>query len=285
MSAIPQHGAMSVGRIRHIMTYAARMCQNVYGDDSSLQSNGLRQHAMVRQRKANVTISDEVIEKGSTETAWSDMEVQILEAARHLIAEEGYPNFSMRTIASHSGIHLKSLQYYFKTKREMLNSVVNYTIEHYYFDIYGKLFEEGAVSDPRERFSLMIDYLLNDLSDPFTGKLFPELWALATRDDDLRAAMDIFYLRHLQSLERAIRDINPLLDKETGKHRAALIGMMIEGLVLILGHGKPRHPQYKNLKRAAKNTILHIAMAPSDLPSADIPSARNGKLSAPAKKR
>lgn len=213
---------------------------------------------------------------------WSDMQIQILEAARHLIAEEGSANFSMRSVAARSGIHLKSLQYYFKTKRDMLSAVVNYTFEHYYFEMYGKLFQENALSDPAERFGLVIDYLLDDLSDPFTGKLFPELWALATRDKDVRAAMDVFYLRHLESLERMMGHLNPTLDERTRKQRAALIGMMIEGLVLILGHEKPEHPHYKGLKRTAKETIFDIVRKPT-VPIAPDPHQR--KSSAEGGKR
>lgn len=192
---------------------------------------------------------------------WSEKEIAILEAARQIIANEGYPHFSLRGIAAKSGIHLKSLQYYFKTKRDMLNAVVHYIIEHYYFDSYVKLFLKDPIDGPERRFAVIVDFLLDDLSDPFTSRFFPEFWALATRDEDVRAAMDIFYARHLASLESMIGELNPALDILTRRHRAALIGMMIEGLILILGHGKPKRAQNRNLKRVAKETIFAIATA------------------------
>lgn len=211
----------------------------------------------------------------SNTRTWSDMEVQILEAARHLIADEGYHNFSMRGIASRSGIHLKSLQYYFRTKQDMLNAVVNYTIEQYYFDTYGKLFQEKAAATPMDRFSVMLDYLLDDLSNPFTAKLFPELWALSNNDTDVQAAMDIFYLRHIASLETMVWNLNPKLDAREAKERAALIGMMIEGLVLILGYGKPKHAQYHGLHNAAKSMILRMVMlSPQKQSSIIVPADR-----------
>lgn len=193
---------------------------------------------------------------------WSDKEILILEAARKLIAGQGYHSFSMRCVANRSGIHLKSLQYYFRTKQDMLNAVVNYTIEKYYFGSYGRLFLEKSAGTAKERFSLMLDYLLDDLSDPLTAKLFPELWALANHDTAVKAAMDLFYMRHLASLEAMILKLKPSLGEREAKHRAALIGMMIEGLVLILGYGKPKHDQYTDLQDAAKETILRLVMLP-----------------------
>jgi AcrR family transcriptional regulator len=193
---------------------------------------------------------------------WSDKEILILEAARKLIAHQGYHSFSMRRVANRSGIHLKSLQYYFRTKQDMLNAVVNYTIEKYYFGSYGRLFLEKSAGTAKERFSLMIDHLLDDLSDPLTAKLFPELWALANHDTAVKAAMDLFYVRHLASLEAMILQLKPSLGEREAKHRAALIGMMIEGLVLILGYGKPKHDQYTDLQDAAKEMILCLVLLP-----------------------
>lgn len=195
---------------------------------------------------------------------WSPMEVQILEAARHLIAEEGYHNFSMRGIAQKSGIHLKSLQYYFRTKQDMLSSVVDYTIENYYFATYDKLFEEKGASTPQEQFALMLDHLLTDLSDPFTARLFPELWALASHDDDVAEALDNFYVRHISSIERMVAVLNPRLSGQEAAHRAALMAMMIEGLVLIIGHGKKKRPSYAKLRDAAKGMILRMVALPGD---------------------
>lgn len=203
-----------------------------------------------------------------SQKSWSSTEVRILESARHLIADEGYHNFSMRGIAQKSGIHLKSLQYYFRTKQELLASVVNYTIEKYYFETYDKMFVEKGAITPFERFSLMLDHLLADLSDPFTARLFPELWALASHDTDVAAALDLFYVRHIASIEQMITVLNPRLPDKVAFHRAALVAMMIEGLVLIMGHGKKRRPEHVGLLVAAKETVLRLVTLPMQ-PGAD----------------
>lgn len=202
------------------------------------------------------------------ESKWTAAEIRILEAARKIIANRGYSKFSMRSIASDAGIHLKSLQYYFPSKKVMLDAVVSYTIEHYYFEEYLKQFESHDAVTPEQRLAVMLDYLIDDLSNPFTSRFFPELWALASRDKDMTAALDHFYQSHLTSLQNLFTEVNPALDRETATLKAAVIGMMIEGLVLIMGHGKPAHPERVNLAEFVKGTIQQIILAPS-------PFARN----------
>jgi AcrR family transcriptional regulator len=190
---------------------------------------------------------------------WSDTEISILEAARHIIADDGYHKFSLRATAARAGMHLKSLQYYFPTKKQLLIDVVNYTIENYYFHPYQVLFAKLGVQTSEEKFRVMIEYLLDDLKQPFTARLFPELWALASHDPEVAEVLDIFYLRHLASIEEMIRSIEPGLPISGVSHRAAIIGMLIEGLLLIMGHGKPKHPQYEGLRASVTDTICDIA--------------------------
>jgi len=193
------------------------------------------------------------------EPSWSDTEISILESARKLIAEEGYHKFSLRATAARSNIHLKSLQYYFPTRKRLLIAVVNYTLDNYYFRPYEVLFARFSATTPEHRFRVMIEFLLDDLEQPFTTRLFPELWALASHEPELAEVMDIFYVRHLASIEQMIRHADPRLSPAVVSHRACIIGMLIEGLLLIMGHGKPKHPQYEGLKTSVIDTTCDIA--------------------------
>lgn len=196
---------------------------------------------------------------GGDSRQWSATETSILEAARHIIADDGYHKFSLRATAARANMHLKSLQYYFPSKKQLLNDVVNYTIENYYFRPYQVLFSKFGVQTSEDKFRVMIEYLLDDLEQPFTARLFPELWALASHDPEVAEVLDVFYVRHLASIEDMIRSIKPRLPMAKVTHRACIIGMLIEGLLLILGHGKPKHPQYEGLRASVIDTICGIA--------------------------
>ena len=84
-------------------------------------------------------ISNNHKKKGRTirEERRAERRIAILEAARHTLIEDGYPDFTLRRIAKKAHIHLKTLQHYFATKRELLLETVNYTLDTYY---YVKLF-------------------------------------------------------------------------------------------------------------------------------------------------
>jgi AcrR family transcriptional regulator len=166
---------------------------------------------------------------------WTSSKAEILEAARRLIVANGYHEFSMRSVAEASAMHLKSLQYHFRTKKDLIDAVVTYTLEKSYLETYERLFEAKASGDPNDRFAIMLDYLLDDLSDPF----------------------------HIGSIGDAIARINPGIGAAEIGERSALIAMQIEGLVLIIGHGKRKHPEFRDLKTAAKRHMIEIALAPA----------------------
>ena len=58
--------------------------------------------------------------------------ISILEVAYHILAKEGYQGFTMRRIASEAKMHLKTLQHYYATKKDLLMGTLRYTVTKYY---------------------------------------------------------------------------------------------------------------------------------------------------------
>ena len=52
-------------------------------------------------------------------------EREILECVRAILADKGYSNFSMRSVAAAAGLHLKTVQYYLPTKRQRLTAALS----------------------------------------------------------------------------------------------------------------------------------------------------------------
>jgi len=188
--------------------------------------------------------------------------IKILESARKVLAEEGYAKFTLRRIAAESELHLKSLQRYFPTKRELLTSAIEYTVHTYYEEQYSRIFEQEHISTPRDQLLVVIDYLLRDSRSSFTSRFFPELWALASHDEDAAAALDSGYTLHRANFAGLIRAMNPSLGEKAVAHRAVIIAMLLEGLVLVVGEGKPHHEEFEGLDEEVKKRILDIVMAP-----------------------
>jgi hypothetical protein len=71
--------------------------------------------------------------------------------------------------------------------------------------------------------------------------LLLEMWAMANRSPAVARMMNTFYGRLRASIERMIADLSPTMAAETRALRAALIMTQIEGLMILVGPGKPRH--------------------------------------------
>lgn len=197
-------------------------------------------------------------------SARNKRETEIVEQARNLLAEQGYSKFSMRGVAASMGISLRTIQHYYPTKKDLLSETVKYTLAHYYHEQFHLLFEENETKDPIDKFLIMVDYMLEDVRNPFSIKFFTELWALSLRDIDASIAMDTIYTLHRQNIEQLIVEINPNLNASCSSHRAAIVTALIEGLMLLLGDGKPHHSELEGIDQEVKNRILDIVTMPED---------------------
>jgi AcrR family transcriptional regulator len=172
----------------------------------------------------------------------------ILDAARDVLTDDGYAKFTLRSVALRAGVHLKTLQYYFDSKGKLLSESLNYTLENYYFNSYIQLYRGLGDMSSADALAVTVAYLLDDITDEKTGKLFFELWALGARDPEAEQALDNLYTRHRRHLELLIGRVNPRLSSDKISLRATLIAAQIEGLMLFMGAKKPRHPELEGLK-------------------------------------
>lgn len=190
-----------------------------------------------------------------------DRRTDILKAARAMLIQNGYPAFSMRRFADKIGIHLKTLQHYFATKRDLILETLDYTLDTHYFDQYVTLFNKVGNSSSADAFSTIIKYLIEDCRREETSKFFSEMWALSFRDEGARTALDAFYVRHRQQLEMLIARANPKLSPKTTKLRAAVIACQIEGLVPLIGYDKPDHLGFHVMESEVHDRIMEYVFS------------------------
>lgn len=185
--------------------------------------------------------------------------MQILEAARYLLAEKGHSQFSMRSVARESKINLKTLQYYFPKKHILLNDVLNYTVQLYFSQLnsrYSRASDEISADEILEAF---VDYTFEENQNRFVTRFFPELWAMASHDNESAKAMDRVYTTHRRNIEDMVSAVNPKLTTRVVAHRATIIATAIEGMILIIGEGKPKHKELRGLKKELVKQCLLIA--------------------------
>lgn len=198
----------------------------------------------------------------ASESGYDERTTELLKAACNVLVEQGYLKFTLRTIATAAGVHLKTLQRAFPNKRTLLRDTIRFALDTCYVQKYR---ERLAASDPRpaqERLLDLVDFLIADVHDPWSTRFFSELWALAARETDAADAMDALYTAHRVNIAGLVRAMNPNISDATVEHRAVIVAMMLQGMVLMLGDGKPRHAEFENLDVEIKQRILDIVISP-----------------------
>ncbi|MGA7485516.1 MAG: TetR family transcriptional regulator C-terminal domain-containing protein [Xanthobacteraceae bacterium] len=116
------------------------------------------------------------------------------------------------------------------------------------------------MADKLDMFRYCIRYMIDQNKHRKTMFLLLEMWAMANRSRAVSKMMDTFYGRLRASIDRMIADLNPAMAAETRARRAALITTQIEGLMILVGPGKPRHRELDGIEDEAMIQIERMAL-------------------------
>lgn len=167
----------------------------------------------------------------------------------------------MQGIAKRLGIRLSNVQYYFSSKSELINALLEYNNEQY-FQQWQRIDKETE-GQPEQRFRAYLQFNLGDIRLESTRHFFIQLWPLlSTADNYSGSLLKALYQPQMRKLSDLIMDINPHLKKSEAGIRAELIASMIEGFMVTTPAvaGSPR----KNRRRdeLAVEAAFSIATAP-----------------------
>lgn len=193
--------------------------------------------------------------------------VQILETAVEILIHEGIGAVTLREIARRMGIRGGAIYHYYPTREalllDMLSGVLN-SYEHFFAG-----FRAPSDEPPETRLRAFIGALIDDILTLKTTRLFPEVWALAGRDDNVARMVDAIYIRSRLISKRFIQAINPDLDTRTLETLALYITSSIEGLTIFAGYEKPWANDMARLKDLACNTLIAAVKAARPDPAPD----------------
>ena len=185
----------------------------------------------------------------------------ILDAARSLLATEGYAGLSMRRVAQSAGMSLSNVQHYYGSKDLLLEALLLTTMDAF----QARMDELGAAMRGRsqlDRFLSTVDMFLDELTDPVTHALFFEIWALASRNPFASSLMDKMLGRERKTVYNLIRGLNPALSDEETMQRAILMVAQIEGLMLFRLDRRQRRAQFDAVKASLRKALLALATMP-----------------------
>jgi AcrR family transcriptional regulator len=168
----------------------------------------------------------------------------ILEAARAKLMEQGVGGLVLRDIADEMGITHGNLQYYFKTKNDLVKAVFDREVKKYTTGLSEAV---RSATSTKGKISALVDSGFDQLKTVET-KLFITLIGIADQDKvfaDILRAENEFYN---QSLADEIVHIAPDLSIERRMHIAKIFRLILDGAAIDFIYNDPSDPKVSGLK-------------------------------------
>ena len=186
---------------------------------------------------------------------------EILQAARTVLAAEGYAGLSMRRVAGEVGISLSNVQHYYQSKDALLEAVLLYTMDVFQAKI-DAISAAMQAESPIDRFLSTVDMFLDEITDPVTHAIFFEIWALASRNAFASKLMDKMMARERKTIFNLIRGLAPGLGDEDTMQRAILIVAQVEGLMLFRLDRNARPDEFMLVRASVRKSLAALATIP-----------------------
>jgi AcrR family transcriptional regulator len=185
----------------------------------------------------------------------------ILQAGRHLLANEGYAGLSMRRVALEAGMTLSNVQHYYGSKELLLEALLLTTMDEFQARM-DRIAAEMRDRPRLDQFLSTADMFLEQITDPVTHALFFEIWALASRNPFASRLMDLMMERERKTVYHLIRGLNPAISDEETMQRAILMVAQIEGLMLFRLDQETRREEFMALRASLRKALLALATMP-----------------------
>jgi AcrR family transcriptional regulator len=196
----------------------------------------------------------------TTEKGWGRAH-GILQAARELLASEGYAGLSMRRVAQAAGMTLSNVQHYYASRDLLLEALLLSIMDEFQSKM-DRISAEMSERPRLERFLSTADMFVDEITDPVTHAIFFEIWALASRNPFASNLMDKMLGRERKTVYNLIRGLNPAISDEEYMQRAILMVAQIEGLMLFRLNSATRREQFMQVRTAVRKALLNLATVP-----------------------
>lgn len=141
---------------------------------------------------------------------------QIIDETLEVLKTQGDYGVTMRKIASRCDITLSSLQYYFKTKDDLLKSVA----DRYFQQCVIMLRELPEITNEEELGTVLNSFLSYSFENSDMNIIFKEYWAISSRNDVINEYLTRFYISFSEIMTEKLR---PLSDSDDALAQAVSI--------------------------------------------------------------
>ena len=179
---------------------------------------------------------------------------QILEVARGKLLRSGIEGLVLRDVAEQLGITHGNLQYYFKTRNDLIEAIFDEEVSKFTEIMPGAA--EGA-STRGGRISALVDSSINLLPSEET-KLWHMLFGMAHQNPDLAKILKRENQRYEEALAGQLETIMSKTSAARRMHVAKVIRIIVDGLAVTAIYEDPGSAGALALKSEIKVLIGHM---------------------------
>lgn len=179
---------------------------------------------------------------------------QILDTAKKMLLENGPEDFALRNVADRLDITHGNLQYYFRTRHDLMVAIFDQEVAKYTDSMQTAV---AATSTKRGRLAAIIDSGIEVLRSPETA-----LWRMMMSMADHSEAMAAILKKENDLYEavviKELKLIAPELSVQRRRHIAKIIHAIIDGLGIQFVHEDPDSPAMRALVSEIKAAIYAL---------------------------
>jgi AcrR family transcriptional regulator len=171
--------------------------------------------------------------------ATGERRLEIIQVARDILTSEGFHKLTLRNIAKKVGINLSSLQYHFKNRAALIETLI---AQAYKYDLTRarNMFKIEPAVDPRLQIGQEIRSHLDLHKSMEKNQFFNQIVAMAIEEPAAQELIDDFYQRIWTIMSDLLPKLNPSLDEEERLNRSAQMLSLLEGSGFIIGSPRLR---------------------------------------------
>jgi AcrR family transcriptional regulator len=184
---------------------------------------------------------------------------KIVEAAIAVLSEKGYAGFTMQAVADGAGVFYGNVTHHYPTRDKLIDAMLEAILEGYrarFDDLIASL--EACKDGPIRP---LVTLLIDDAVSKQTGRLFPQLWAMAAHLPNVAEGLQRLY-------DGAVDVCVQALGVDPGKESAQplreglfLLGTVIEGTSCIFFNRDRTLPPYDGWRLTAIDALVPLLEA------------------------
>jgi AcrR family transcriptional regulator len=184
---------------------------------------------------------------------------EILDAARLVLQEDGYTKFATRRVADRVGITHGNLQYYFRTKEDLLRTALSAHVSQIIGDYATIASRPGTTV--AQRSTALINRIFENIFETDLPKLILEMWAFAWHEAYVTELLMDMRARFRGILVQLLSEFHPTLSNEACLVRATLICAQMDGMMIFASHSACSGRDHIEFVRLAKRTVKMVVSA------------------------